>query len=279
MSATPRSGGLRVCARWQEGELDAWQVQLVRPPVGRALVGLSPELALARIPLYYSLCAHAQQEAGRLALLAAGCAHGTPPEAWRLWGECLHEQLWRLLLDWPAQWGDEPLRAPFVRWRASLGERASLKAATRALLTELLPDGPESGFVARGLALLQAEGAAPAVGAGLVARARGVFEQLDALEQDQPYPLGMDGSPGEACGAAWVHTARGALRHHVQLAQGRVVEWRVDAPTDRNFADEAGIVKRLPVWLPSPARARQAVERAVLLLDPCVPFTVEVVNA
>jgi hypothetical protein len=279
MNRPSLAGGLRVRARWQEGELDAWQIQLTRPPVTRALVGLPADLALARIPLYYSLCAHAQQEAGRLALLAAGAAHGQPPEAWRLWGECLHEQLWRLLLDWPPQWGDAPLRAPFARWRASLGARPSLQGASRALLDELLPEGPESGFVALGLARLQAEGIAAAVGAGLVARARGVFELVEALEQDLPYPLGMDGRPGEACGAAWVHTARGALRHHVRLSQGRVVEWQVDAPTDRNFADERGIVKRLPPWLPSPERARQAVERAVLLLDPCVPFTVEVVNA
>jgi hypothetical protein len=65
----------------------------------------------------------------------------------------------------------------------------------------------------------------------------------------------------------------------VQLSGGSVAGWQVEAPTDRNFVDEKGIVKRLPSRLGSVAVARRAVERAVLVLDPCVPFSVEILNA
>lgn len=55
--------------------------------------------------------------------------------------------------------------------------------------------------------------------------------------------------------------------------------WRVEETTDRNFADETGIVKLLPADLPTRAVAQEAVERAVLLLDPCVPYVVEIADA
>ena len=36
------AGGLRVAARWHDGVLSDWQIQLVRPPVAQTLVGLAP---------------------------------------------------------------------------------------------------------------------------------------------------------------------------------------------------------------------------------------------
>lgn len=256
MSPPGLAGGLRVAARWHDGALHGWQVTLVRPPVARALAGLAPAEALARIPLYFSLCSQAQREAGRLALAAAGCVVDAPVASWQLWAECIHEHLWRLLLDWPRLAGEAPQTTAFATWRAARGRGlADLIHATRQV-TAALPAGDDT------------------------AGHRAAFAAaVRALEDDQPYPWGSSGDPGIGHGEAWVHTARGRLRHCVQLLDGRVARWQVDAPTDRNFADERGIVERLPAALISLDAARAAVERAILQLDPCVPYTVEIVDA
>lgn len=256
MTQSVLAGSLRVAARWDASALTGWRVQLVRPPVTRALVGLAPADALARVPLYFSLCAKAQREAGRLALAAAGCVADAPVPSWQLWAECLHEHLWRLLLDWPRLAGEPPRAPAFAAWRAARGQgQAALVATTRQIIAEL----PAIAEAADQLA-------------AFAAAAR-------ALEEDRPYPWGNAGNPGAGAGEAWVHTARGSLRHALCVDDGRVAAWWIDAPTDRNFADEKGIVERLPARLPSLAAARRAVETAVLQLDPCVPYTVEIVDA
>lgn len=273
------AGGLHVSARWTAGRLHDWQLSLVRPPVAQALVGLAPEQALARVPLYYSLCGHAQREAGRLALLAAGWATEEPAESWLLWAECLHEHLWRLLLDWPRHFGTAPQTAAFAAWRTVRGQgRQALVAATARVLDETLGEGGSGGPLAPGLSRLDADGAS-AVRTGLEARLAALRAALESLAADDVYPHGSSGRPAAGQGEAWIHTARGALCHELRLEGGRVAGWRVEAPTDRNFAGETGIVKLLPAELPTRAAAQAAVERAVLLLDPCVPYVVEIADA
>jgi hypothetical protein len=275
----PLAGGLRVSARWADGCLHDWRVHLLRPPVARALLGLAPDEALSRVPLYYSLCAHAQREAGRLALLAAGWATEEPVESWRLWAECLHEHLWRLLLDWPRRFGAAPQTAAFAAWRGVRGQgRAALVAATARVLDETLGADGNGGLLEAGLNRLDADGA-PALRAGLEARLGALRVALESLAADEVYPHGSTGQPAVGHGEAWIHTARGALHHELRLDGGRVSGWRVEAPTDRNFASETGIVKLLPAGLPTRAAAQEAVERAVLLLDPCVPYVVEIADA
>ncbi len=250
------AGSLRVAARWHAGALSAWRVVLVRPPVARALEGLSPESALARIPLYFSLCGQAQREAGRLALASAGFALDAPIPPWQLWAECLHEHLWRLLLDWPRLAGEPPRAPAFAAWRAARGRGvAALIDATRQVRAEL-----------------------PTVVAAADHRVA-FLDAAEALESGRPYPCGWHGDPGVGGGEAWIHTARGRLRHRVRVADARLIRWQVDAPTDRNFADERGIVERVPGRLPTLEAARRAVETAVLQLDPCVPYSVEIVDA
>ncbi len=274
------AGGLSVSARWRDGALDDWQVRLVRPPVALALVGLAPSEALARLPLYFSLCGQAQREAGRLALEAAGYGQDEPVASWLLWAECLHEHLWRLLLDWPQTYGEPPQTAAFAAWRAArgLGRRALVEASTH-VIEDLLLGGAGGGLVARGLIRLQTEEGSAPLCAGLEARVAAVVAAVEELAADGVYPHGETGEPAMGRGEAWIHTARGALHHGVQLSGGGVAGWQVEAPTDRNFVDEKGIVKRLPSRLGSAAVARRAVERAVLVLDPCVPFSVEILNA
>lgn len=273
------AGGLRVSARWTAGRLHDWQLSLVRPPVAQALVGLAAEQALARVSLYYSLCGHAQREAGRLALLAAGQATEAPAESWLLWAECLHEHLWRLLLDWPRRFGEAPQTAAFAAWRGARGQgRRGLVEATVRLLDETLGGSGNAGVLERGLNRLREDGAL-AMRAGLEARLAALRDALESLAADDVYPHGSTGQPATGKGEAWIHTARGALRHELRLEGERVAAWRVEAPTDRNFAGETGIVKLLPADLPTRAAAQEAVVRAVLLLDPCVPYEVEIVDA
>ncbi|MBS0347210.1 MAG: hypothetical protein JSR69_12220 [Proteobacteria bacterium] len=275
----PLAGGLRISARWADGGLHDWRVNLRRPPVAKALLGLTPDEALSRVPLYYSLCAHAQREAGRLALLAAGRATDVPVASWQLWAECLHEHLWRLLLDWPRRFGAAPQTAAFAAWRGVRGQgRAALMAATARVLDETLGADGNGGLLEAGLNRLNADGAS-ALRRGLDARLTALRAALESLAADEVYPHGCSGQPGAGQGEAWIHTARGALRHELRLDGGRVAGWRVEAPTDRNFADETGIVKLLPASLPTRAGAQEAVERAVLLLDPCVAYEVEIADA
>lgn len=268
---------MRAC--WTAGSLHDWQLSLVRPPVTQALLGVAPEQALARVPLYFSLCGHAQREAGRLALLASGWATEEPPESWRLWAECLHEHLWRLLLDWPRHFGAAPQTAAFAAWRSVRGKgRSALTVATARVLDETLGGDGNGGLLAPGLSRLDADGAS-AVRRGLEARLAAFRAALESLALDDVYPHGSGGRPAVGYGEAWIHTARGALRHEVRMDGGRVAGWRVEAPTDRNFSSETGIVKLLPADLPTRAAAQEAVERAVLLLDPCVPYEVEIADA
>lgn len=279
MTSASLAGGLHVSARWADGCLNDWRVTLHRPPVAKALVGLTPDEALSRVPLYYSLCAHAQREAGRLALLAAGRATEEPAASWQLWAECLHEHLWRLLLDWPRRFGTAPQTATFAAWRGVRGQgRSALVAATVRVLDETLGGGGQGGLLEAGLTRLDADGAS-AVRVGLEARVMAMRAAQESLAADDVYPHGSTGQPGAGHGEAWIHTARGALRHALRLDGERTAAWRVEAPTDRNFADETGIVKLLPADLPTRAAAQEAVERAVLLLDPCVPYVVEIADA
>lgn len=105
----------------------------------------------------------------------------------------------------------------------------------------------------------------------LVARLADLDECL--AEMDRIVLAPDPGSPapphGDGPGRATIEAARGALSHHVILADGRIAAWRVEAPTERNFAPDGPLARGLaggragndPVFL---ARL------AVLALDPCV---------
>jgi hypothetical protein len=78
-------------------------------------------------------------------------------------------------------------------------------------------------------------------------------------------------------GLAAVQTARGLLLHHARLAQGRVHDWRIVAPTEWNFHPEGALASGLRGTEASDeamltARARLAVHA----LDPCVGFRIEI---
>ncbi|MBU1971061.1 MAG: MFS transporter, partial [Gammaproteobacteria bacterium] len=192
----------------------------------------------------------------------AVAAHVDPRAA----AEAAREHAWKLLVDWPKAMGLAPDEVMFIRVaKAVPGAAGDLAAEFRAhpllvaMAGALAPDGVDAEWAARivarrdVLAVLLSGGASPA---GTVAAV----------------PLG----PGR--GRATVETARGELRHEITLDSGareRIAAYRIVAPTDRLFAADGP----LPGWLVGLEKvgAGDTARRAVLALDPCVPWDLELV--
>lgn len=108
------------------------------------------------------------------------------------------------------------------------------------------------------------------------AYAKGLLEDLEhtipALDATRtaPPPAAVT---GEGVGLAL--TARGRLRHHVALADGRITAWRADAPTDWNLAPD-GPLARAAAALAEPDALASAGAVLVAAFDPCAPCAVEV---
>ena len=75
-------------------------------------------------------------------------------------------------------------------------------------------------------------------------------------------------------------TARGVLTHAVRLEARTVMQYRVTAPTDVFFAD-AGALSGLLAGqrFASSDEAKRSLDLAVLALDPCLPYVLEVNDA
>ena len=84
--------------------------------------------------------------------------------------------------------------------------------------------------------------------------------------------------PGD--GLAAVQTARGLLLHRARLADGRVVDYQIVAPTEWNFHPAGPLVQGLEgMEVADPALLSRQARLAIQALDPCVAFKVEVVHA
>ena len=76
--------------------------------------------------------------------------------------------------------------------------------------------------------------------------------------------------------------AHGAWRADppVQLDAGKVAKYRVWAPTDAFFADAVALSGLLAGrQFAAPDEARRALDQAILALDPCVPYVLELNDA
>lgn len=297
------AGELHVATRLLGRQLEACTVSLKRPPVARLFIGQPPAAVLKTVPYVYTLCAQAQLAAAQAALQAAGAPLVVRVEDAALWREFLHEGLWRLLLDWPATLGLPPATEAFAAWRGSRNEGGDELQATEHLL-----DGPLADLADQCLARLPADDAAPppadwpafscaewlavwpgaepvtawrrpaSIAAAYRCRLAEVQRAAAAWRAGQAYPLAAAGR--DAVGVAQVLTARGVLTHAVAIADGAVQRYTVRAPTDRHFADATGLDTLLAGFSSSdPLAARRLVEQAVLALDPCLPYTVEVRHA
>jgi Ni,Fe-hydrogenase I large subunit len=87
-------------------------------------------------------------------------------------------------------------------------------------------------------------------------------------------------APAPGVGIGLAQTARGLLLHHARVQDGRVKDYRIVAPTEWNFhpagALTQGLVDR-PV--PDAGAARRDTALLVQALDPCVAYSIEVVDA
>lgn len=120
------AGLLTVRADFGEGRLTHVDVDLRRPPVTQLFIGQSPEAVVGTVPCLYLICAQAQRAVALAALAAAAGEAPQPADAAGLWIEMLHENLWRLFLDWPPALG-----LPRSRRHSSPGVRRGKGQAVR----------------------------------------------------------------------------------------------------------------------------------------------------
>lgn len=265
-------GHLSLRAYWHPDHhtLTVDALSLQRPPVSRLWLGQAPDTVLAQIPRLFSLCPKAQTAAAHAALVAAGyCPAAPAPEAAALWREWLHETFWRLLLDWPQVLQCPPALAAFVEWRKAQTP-GDLLTATETVCANTLPAlraQVEKSFATHDDAAHWSE---------IFWRRTAPLENaLSALRQQTPYPLRATATPDG--GSSSVLTARGELQHTLVLAHETVQDYQIFAPTDRHFASPSALMAALHTLRPATlSAAEQAVHLAVLALDPCVPFQIEV---
>lgn len=306
-------GILTVATRFTRGQLSAPEVVLQRPAVTRLFLGQLPEAVVKTVPYLYSLCAQAQRAAAEAALAAARNEAIRPVEPLPLWSEMLHEHLWRLLLDWPQALGLPQAKNALATWRNARGS-AGLVDATEKVLGETLLGmspaawagmAPPDSLAARCLALLgdapmggnfdlpaltpaawlpywqgkaptpPAVGAPTSVATAYRQRLEEVVQAAKALAAGSAYPVAAAG--GDGWGIGQTLTARGVLTHGVKLEGNKVANYSVWAPTDRHFADGGELAALVAdrAW-PDLAAARRGLERAVLALDPCLPYELKV---
>jgi len=155
----------------------------------------------------------------------------------------------------------------------------------------LWADGPaETGPLARQWEAPSVAAVRAAFGPGLLARVVARLVDMDAQVRtmrdsaDALWHHGLNrcavappAVPAEAAGtgAGRAEAARGTLVHWVDLADGRVRDWRILAPTEWNFHPDGPLVRGLldaPAWDDPAARVRLM----ALALDPCVACDVTV---
>lgn len=297
------AGILRVSARVDAAHRPCeLAVHLQRPPVTRLFLGQPPEAVVKTVPYLYSLCAQAQRTAAQAALAAATRGERRPAEARDLWLEFLHENFWRLLLDWPAALGLPPANEAFVAWRGARPTAEATAASQQLLADTLLPLAKKCREILVDRGIFRDAGFAPlnapdwldywqgqradmpptarphSVGAAYAQRVADVERAVAALADRADYPVAAAG--GDGWGVGQTLTARGVLTHAVHVAGDHVHNYRVWAPTDCHFADAEGIKALLADCAPADDDgARRCIEQAVLALDPCLPFTVELSHA
>jgi uptake hydrogenase large subunit len=305
------TGLLIVKASYKDRRLCDIRVDLKRPSVTRLFVGQVPDAVAKTVPYLFTLCANAQRAAAQAAVAVALSEAPRAFDSAELWIEVLHENLWRLLLDWPPVLGLRPEKDAFIAWR-NARQGGDYLAATQNVLhrslrplagkclemlvdrstEEVAPDDgeeniPTSALLApeAWLAFWQGNSSQMPV-MPLPASIRSVFlarlaetmAAADALAGSTPFPMASAG--GDGWGIGQTLTARGVLTHAVHVVHGKVANYLVQAPTDSFFTDAAALSSLLAnLEFASIDQARQGLNRAILALDPCVPYVAEVQNA
>lgn len=305
------AGLLTVRAQLQRGRLQNLEVILKRPSVTRLFIGQLPDAVVKTVPYLFTLCAHAQRAAAQAAVAAAQNEAPRAADAAELWVEVLHENLWRLLLDWPPALGLHSAKEAFIAWRNARQSDEFLAITQRLLHDTLRPLAdkcleilvgrtteevvPELACQETTSAIVLApepwlaywQGTASEMpGMPRPATIRSVFQArlaevnwaAEALVSGAAFPIAMAG--GDGWGVGQTMTARGVLTHAVHIIDGKVANYRVQAPTDDFFSDAAALSSLLGnLEFASLDQAKQVLNRAILALDPCLPFVVELNDA
>lgn len=297
------AGLLIVRGRFADGAWRDLAVDLKRPTVSRLFAGQLPEAVVKTIPYLYTLCAHAQRVAAQAALAAAQGQMPRPADSQELWIEVLHENLWRLLLDWPPALGLDADNGAFINWRNGRQGPACIETTQRLLADTLRPLAAKCLKILvdrgddrpamqppeldpepwldywQGMAAELPELNRPvSIGAAYRRRLAEVNSALAALVAGKPFPVEAEGREGWGVGQTL--TARGVLTHAVHVVDGKVASFRVHAPTDSYFADAGPLVALLGnCRFSSLDQAKQVLNQAILALDPCLPYEVELQDA
>jgi coenzyme F420-reducing hydrogenase alpha subunit len=251
-------GRVRLSLVVEGGVVGRAEVACERPAVARLLRGKPAEQAVA---LIYSLCGKAQGIAARAALAVARGQPVEPHVDAEALAEAVREHAWKLFVDWPRQLGLDPDEAFFVRLaRASRAEGEELAAALRA---HPLP------------AALRGVLDSDAIDGLLRGRIEARLAQVLDWLAGRPQGLGTVSATGVAAGigAASVETARGTLRHRLELDGDRIADYAITAPTDVHFAAAGDAARWLEGLRGMPAaEAERQATRLVMAFDPCVPW-------
>ena len=263
-------GCFRVVITWYAAtqKVQILSTQLSRPAVTDRFQGQSPEAVEQWVALLYGVCREAQRFAARLAL-ALGVEDDKAAE--RVWQEAMREHLLHCLQRWPETIGETADLTALREWQSEVAHQSE---AVRSAWVETRLTPIVLPFVRYWAA------AVPALGAAMRAR-------WTRIQRDLGFPreavrgwlnLRVERRNGE--NQVTVNTARGELTHRAEVCDGRVIRYAIEAPTDRLCAEGA----RLREWVETvPCATLAAAERlgraAVVALDPCVPYRLEVHDA
>ena len=286
-------GYVEVAPQWEGARLQQLHVRYHTQSWSRLLVGATAIEVAQRVPMLFSLCGQAQGACARLALghagaaLNAAAALGQTARA-RL-AEAVFEHAWRLMIDWPgiaptqagapdaaraalAQWAKvlRPMRAGLAPADEALACAARLDEALRAQVDAaayfIAANAPQGGDPLNLSASVRQRWQAWQAAVALLAAPPEQIAAHDALG-------GRAWSDGAGMGVAEIHTARGVLRHTVQLNADQVLAYAIASPTDRWFGPEATWPHALAgKQFASQAQGMAYVGAAVLAHDPCVAW-------
>ncbi len=105
-------------------------------------------------------------------------------------------------------------------------------------------------------------------------------ERLRARDERTAVPAVVRGTcPQEGIGVAGVETSRGLLIHAVRLEDARVADYRILAPTEWNCHPQGALAEILAALDGSDPDLEPNARLALLSLDPCVAFDLEIRDA
>lgn len=144
----------------------------------------------------------------------------------------------------------------------------------------------QTGALARMRDVPRVAAAIRAYGCGTLARLAARLTELAQVVLGRRFatPIAGRRALGEGCGLGWAETARGAVLHLIERAEGgrstRVACYRIVAPTEWNFHPQGALRDGLlGAAAADEMRLRQRASWLIGALDPCVTWRLEIGHA